>query len=107
MSGMYLMDNHPDSKNAYYLLDFEVFSTGGYLFKRLDNYKFYFHRNFTNTNQEQNNNENIMFGTMLDISIIKSLKLYLDFQNVFYDIDEDTIVDHVKVLNAQLKYEFK
>ena len=28
-------------------------------------------------------------------------------QNVFYDIDEDTIVDHVKVLNAQLKYEFK
>ena len=108
MSGMYLIDNHPDSKNSYYLLDFEVFSTGGYLFKRLDNYKFYFHRNFTNTDQgKNNNNENIMFGTMLDIKIIKSLKLYLDFQNVFYDIDEDTIVDHVKVLNAQLKYEFK
>ena len=107
MSGMYLIDNHPDSKNSYYLLDFEIFSSGGYLFKKLDNYKLYFHRNFTNTNQLEANSENIMFGTMLDINIVKSLKLYLDFQNVFYDIDEDTIVDHVKVLNAQLKYEFK
>tara|TARA_Y100001970_G_scaffold169355_1_gene207062 strand:+ start:171 stop:2435 length:2265 start_codon:yes stop_codon:yes gene_type:complete len=106
-SGMYLIDNHPDSNNSYYLLDFEIFSKGGYLFKRLDNYKFYFHRNFTNTNQLDSNNENIMFGTTLDIRIVKSFKLYLDFQNVFYDIDEDTIVDHVKVLNAQIKYEFK
>ena len=107
MSGMYLLDNHPDSDNSYYLLDFEIFSTGGYLFKRLDSYKLYFHRNFTNTDGSQNNNENIMFGTMLDISIIKSLKLYLDFQNVFYDIDQDSIVDYVKAINAQIKYEFK
>ena len=107
MSGMYLIDNHPDSKNSYYLVDFEIFSSGGYLFKRLDNYKLYFHRNFTNTDQGQNNNENIMFGTMFDIKLVQSLKLYLDFQNVFYDINEDTIVDHVKVINMQIKYEFK
>ena len=104
---MYLIDNHPDSDNSYYLLDFEVFSSGGYLFNRLDNYRLYFHRNFTNTKQDDIDNENIMFGTMLDIKIIKSLKLYLDFQNVFYDIDQDTEVDHVKSINAQLKYEFK
>ena len=107
ISGMYLFDNHPDSNNSYYLLDFEIFSKGGYLFDRLDSYKLYFHRNFTNTKSSGSNNENIMFGTILDISIIKSLKLYLDFQNVFYDIDEDTIVDHVKTINVQLKYEFK
>ena len=107
MSGMYLFDNHPDSDNSYYLLDFEIFSTGGYLFKRLDNYKLYFHRNFTNTKKNQIDNENIMFGTMLDIKIIKSFKLYLDFQNVFYDLDEDTTIDHVRSINAQLKYEFK
>ena len=107
ISGMYLIDNHPDSDNSYYLLDFEVFSSGGYIFKRLNNYKLYFHRNFTSDNDLDNNSENIMFGTILDINIFKSFKLYLDFQNVFYDINEDTIVDHVKVFSAQIKYEFK
>ena len=106
LSGMYLFDNHPDSDNAYYLLDFEIFSSGGYLFKRLDNYRLYFHRNFTNTQDKSIDNENIMFGTTFDIRIIKSFKLFLDFQNVFYDIDEDTKVDHVKSIHTQIKYEF-
>ena len=41
-----IYDNHESSDSSYYLLDFELFSTGGYLFDRLDNYKLYFHRNF-------------------------------------------------------------
>ena len=48
-----------------------------------------------------------MFGTQFDIKIFESLELNIDMQNVFYDINEDTIVDHVKVFSAQIKYEFK
>ena len=105
ISGMYLFDNHIDSDNSYYLLDFEIFSTGGYLFKRLDNYKLYFHRNFTNSNRNSKT-ENIMFGTMIELSLFKSIKLNLNFNNVFYDFDEDTKVDQVKSANIQVKYKF-
>ena len=46
-----------------------------------------------------------MFGVLFDIKITETIKLYLDFQNVYYDLDEDSIVDDVKSLNVQLKYD--
>jgi len=104
VSGMYLIDNSNDSNNSYYLFDFEIFSKGGYLFNWLDSYKLYFHRNFSFS--ENDNNENIMFGTQFDIKILESLKLNFDIQNVFYDIDQDANPENIKMLNFQIKYQF-
>ena len=52
-------------------------------------------------------NENIMIGTQLDFKISNSLKLYLDFKNVSYDINEDTVADQIRSYGLQLKYNIK
>ena len=104
---MYLFDNDEDSNNSYYLLDFEFFTSGKYLFERLNNFKFYFHRNFANSRTQESTNENIMIGTQLDFKITDALKLYLDFQNVYYDLNNDTIVDKIETFSIQFKYNIK
>ena len=101
---MYLTDVGSAIDNSYYLLDLELFSTGGYLIDRLSQFKFYFHRNFANSGAVNSTNENIMIGTQLEFDITSSLKLYFDFQNVFYDINEDAEVDDIKTINLQLRY---
>ena len=56
---------------------------------------------FQNLHNKICTNERIVGTSVHVINIItKSLKLYLDFQNVYYDIDADTIVDNVKTFNA-------
>ena len=45
-----------------------------------------------------------MIGTQLQFDITNTIKLYFDFQNVFYDINEDAEVDDIKTINLQLRY---
>ena len=103
MSGMYLVDNSNKSNRSYYLFDFEIFSKGGYLFSWLDSYKLYFHRNFSVSNSNQ---QNIMFGTQFDIKIFESLELNIDMQNVFYDINQDSDTEDIKMIHFIFKYQF-
>ena len=105
LSVMSLYDNSQYSDNSYYLFDFEFFSDGTSIHKKIDNIKFYFHRNFANSNDINSNNENIMVGGILEFNVIKSLKLSLNYQNVFYDYNEDSSVNDVKTITAEFKYE--
>ena len=103
-SGMYLYDNNKDSNNSYYLLGLEVFSSGDFLFDRLNNFKFYFHRNFANTSDDKSLKENVMLGTQLDFKITNLLSLYFDWQNVYYDMDSNAEVDKINSYTLEFKY---
>jgi len=103
LSGMYLLDNDSNSSNSYYLFDIEFFSKGRYLLKQLDEFSLYFHRNFSLSSVEDAK-ENLMFGIKFDISVIESIKLIIDAQSVFYDINQDANVDNINSLNFQIKY---
>ena len=72
----------------------------------IENCEYFFYTPNSFTPNDDGNNENIMFGTQLDIRIVKSLKLYLDIQNVFYDINQDAEVDNIQTLNFQIEYDF-
>ena len=107
---MYLIDNDryaddtEDNKNAYYyLFDIEIFSKNGYLIKQLDEFSFYFHRNFSLSNIEDSK-ENIMLGAKLDFKLSETVNLKLDMQRVYYDINQDAEVDKVTSLNSHFTY---
>jgi len=104
LSGMYLFDNDSNSSNSYYLFDIEFFSKGGYIFKQLDEFSLYFHRNFALSSADDSGKENLMFGAKFDISITESIKLIIDAQSVFYDFNQDANVDNINSLNFQIKY---
>ena len=101
---MYLFENDSNSNNSYYLFDVEFFSKGGYLFKQLDEFSLYFHRNFALSNVNDNGKENLIFGTKFDISVAESIKLMINIQSVFYDFNQDANVDNINSLNFQIKY---
>lgn len=104
-SAMYLFDNNSDSNNSYYLISAEMFYNGDFWFERLDNLKFYFHRNFANISSDNNGSENMMAGIGFDFEITSVLNFHFDWQNVFYDIDSDADVDKINSYTIEFKYD--
>ena len=47
-----------------------------------------------------------MFGTQFDIKIFESLELNIDMQNVFYDINQDSDTEDIKMIHFIFKYQF-
>ncbi|MAV93395.1 MAG: hypothetical protein CMG01_04485, partial [Candidatus Marinimicrobia bacterium] len=68
MSGMYLVDNDRQSSESYYSFDIEMYSKYGYIFKRLDDFSIYLHRNFAISNSNYFK-ENIIYGLKANIKI--------------------------------------
>ena len=112
LSGMYLIDNdryanESDSNNHenahYYLFDIELFSKNGYMIKQLDEFSLYFHRNFS-LSEAEDNNENIMLGARLDFKLSEIINLKLDLQTVHYDTNQDAEVNNVTSISSHLTY---
>ena len=103
VSGMYLIDNDRQSSESYYSFDIEMYSKYGYIFKRLDDFSIYFHRNFSLSNSK-NLKENIIYGLKANIKINNEIKLDINIANVHYDINQDALVENVTTVKSDIIY---
>ena len=102
-SGMYLIDNDRQSSESYYSFDIEMYSKYGYIFKRLDDFSIYLHRNFAISNSK-NLKENIIYGLKAKIQINNEINLDINIANVHYDINQDGLVENVTTIKSDIIY---
>ena len=103
VSGMYLVDNDSQSSESYYSFNIEMYSKYGYIFKRLDDFSIYLHRNFAISNSK-NLKENIIYGLKAKIQINNEINLDINIANVHYDINQDALVENVTTIKSDIIY---
>ena len=103
LSGMYLMDNDEKSSESYYIFDIELYSKYGYIFKSLNDFSFYFHRNFSPTSSSIFKN-NLLYGLKANFQVTDHIMLDVNIENVHYDINQDALVEDVTSIKSDIIY---
>ena len=103
LSGMYLMDNDEKSSESYYIFDIELYSKYGYILKSLNDFSFYFHRNFSPTSSSVFKN-NLLYGLKANFQVTNQIMLDVNIENVHYDINQDALVEDVTSIKSDIIY---